>query len=149
MAGRRWAPIAALVQERARTLAEVYSMVDFLYLPEIDIDQAEWDKLRKRQPAFVALLEGSAGPLCRVRVGGNRRSARPPSRQARPSGSRLSGKAQAPVRLAVTGRSVGPPLFESLVLLGRQSTLARLASALDRAVAEDRQEGNPWQAPEA
>jgi glutamyl-tRNA synthetase len=36
------------------------------------------------------------------------------------------GKAQAPVRVAVTGRTVGPPLFESLELLGRDETLRRL-----------------------
>ena len=35
-------------------------------------------------------------------------------------------KAQAPVRAAVTGRTVGPPLFESLELLGRDEVLARL-----------------------
>jgi len=39
------------------------------------------------------------------------------------------GKAQAPVRVAVTGRSVGPPLFESLEVLGRDETLRRLAAA--------------------
>ena len=43
------------------------------------------------------------------------------------------GKAQAPVRVAVTGRSVGPPLFESLEVLGRDETLRRLDLALDRA----------------
>ena len=42
------------------------------------------------------------------------------------------GKAQAPVRVAVTGRSVGPPLFESLELLGRDETLRRLGAALAR-----------------
>ena len=42
------------------------------------------------------------------------------------------GKAQAPVRVAVTGRSVGLPLFESLEVLGRERTLARLAAARDR-----------------
>ena len=36
------------------------------------------------------------------------------------------GKAQAPVRVAVTGRTVGPPLFESLEVLGRDETLRRL-----------------------
>ena len=40
------------------------------------------------------------------------------------------GKAQAPVRVATTGRAVGPPLFESLALLGRETTLARLDTAL-------------------
>jgi glutamyl-tRNA synthetase len=39
------------------------------------------------------------------------------------------GKAQAPVRVAVTGRSVGPPLFESLEVLGRDETLRRLSAA--------------------
>ena len=35
-----------------------------------------------------------------------------------------------PVRVAVTGRKVSPPLFESLELLGRERSLARLSSAL-------------------
>jgi glutamyl-tRNA synthetase len=42
------------------------------------------------------------------------------------------GKAQAPVRVAVTGRTVGLPLFESLEILGRERTVARLRTALDR-----------------
>jgi glutamyl-tRNA synthetase len=41
-------------------------------------------------------------------------------------------KAQAPIRVAVTGRTVGPPLFESLQVLGRERTLARLAAARSR-----------------
>ena len=40
------------------------------------------------------------------------------------------GKAQALPRVAVTGRSVGPPLFESLEVLGRDETLRRLRRAL-------------------
>jgi glutamyl-tRNA synthetase len=35
-----------------------------------------------------------------------------------------------PVRVAVTGRRVSPPLFESMELLGRERSLARLQSAL-------------------
>ena len=35
----------------------------------------------------------------------------------------------APLRVAVTGRTVSPPLFESLELLGRERSLARLRSA--------------------
>src|SRR5437763_11344853 len=42
------------------------------------------------------------------------------------------GKTQAPVRVAVTGRSVGLPLFESLEVLGRDRGLARLRAARDR-----------------
>jgi glutamyl-tRNA synthetase len=35
-----------------------------------------------------------------------------------------------PVRVAITGRRVSPPLFESMELLGRDASLARLESAL-------------------
>ena len=42
------------------------------------------------------------------------------------------GKVQAPVRVAVTGRTVGPPLFESLEVLGRDETLRRIAAARAR-----------------
>ena len=42
------------------------------------------------------------------------------------------GKAQAPVRVAVTGRTVGPPLMESLEVLGRDETLRRMRAALVR-----------------
>jgi glutamyl-tRNA synthetase len=37
-----------------------------------------------------------------------------------------------PIRLAVTGKSVSPPLFGSMVLLGRERTLSRLDGALER-----------------
>jgi len=49
---------------------------------------------------------------------------------------RALGKAQAPIRVAVTGKRVGPPLFESLEVLGRDETRRRLAAALDRLTAE-------------
>jgi glutamyl-tRNA synthetase len=42
------------------------------------------------------------------------------------------GKAQAPVRVAVTGRTVGLPLFESIEVLGRERTQERLRAALAR-----------------
>ncbi|MBB6122271.1 glutamyl/glutaminyl-tRNA synthetase [Nocardiopsis algeriensis] len=42
------------------------------------------------------------------------------------------GKTQVPVRVAVTGRTVGLPLFEFLGLLGRERTPARLSTALER-----------------
>jgi glutamyl-tRNA synthetase len=133
----RWSPLAPLVQERARTLSEVYSLVDFLYLPDIKIDDADWAKARRQQPAFVAVLEGAAARYedCDWEAPALRDATIEAGAAA---GVNALGKAQAPIRLAVTGRSVGPPLFESLVLLGRQRTLARMATALDRAGAEDK-----------
>jgi glutamyl-tRNA synthetase len=45
---------------------------------------------------------------------------------------RKLGKAQAPIRVAVMGRTRGLPLFDSLAVLGRDETRRRIAVALDR-----------------
>ena len=42
-------------------------------------------------------------------------------------------KAFAPVRVAVSGRTVSPPLYESMELLGRERSLARLRGGANRA----------------
>ena len=42
------------------------------------------------------------------------------------------GKAQAGTRVAVTGRTVGPPLFEVLEVMGRDESLRRLRAGLAR-----------------
>ena len=47
-------------------------------------------------------------------------------------------KAFAPVRVAVSGRTVSPPLYESMELLGRERSLARLRAGLERAAASAR-----------
>jgi glutamyl-tRNA synthetase len=44
------------------------------------------------------------------------------------------GKMQSPLRVAVTGRSVGPPLFEPIAMLGRDATLKRIDVALAKKV---------------
>jgi glutamyl-tRNA synthetase len=44
-------------------------------------------------------------------------------------------KAFAPVRVAVSGRTVSPPLYESMELLGRERSLRRLRAGLERAEA--------------
>jgi glutamyl-tRNA synthetase len=132
----RWEPIAPLVQERARTLGDVYLITDFLYRPDPVFDQSEWDKALGKNPAFGEVLKAAAELYAGVEwqaasihdatvAAGER------------AGVAQVGKAQAPIRLAVTGRSVGPPLWESLELLGRDRTLARIKQAIARLEASD------------
>ena len=132
----RWAAVAPLVQTRVRTLGEVYPMVDFLYLTEPMVDDEAWEKERRRQPAFAALLEAAASAY--AEASWTAEAIREATVAAASSvGVTQLGKAQAPIRLAVTGRAVGPPLFESLEVLGRERTVARLAAARRRVEAED------------
>ena len=127
----RWEPIAGLVQERARTLSEVYTMTDFLYRPEPVFDPDEWDKAQRKNPAFAVILAAAIDAYERIEWdAASIHEATVASGAA--AGVEQLGKAQAPIRLAVTGRSVGPPLWESLELLGRDRTLARLRAAAVR-----------------
>jgi glutamyl-tRNA synthetase len=119
--------VAPLAQTRVAVLSEIVSNVDFLFLDEPTYDEAAWakamkdgagDLLRDAVAAFEALPVWEAATLKEAmeKVGAAR-------------DLRL-GKAQAPVRVAVTGRAVGLPLFESLAVLGPDRTIARLRAAI-------------------
>jgi glutamyl-tRNA synthetase len=121
--------VAELVQTRVAVLSEVVPMVDFLFLDEPAIDEAAWLK--------VAADERTAALLRAVATGFESASWQADALRAviedagAEHGLKL-GKAQAPVRVAVTGRTTGLPLFESLEILGRERTLTRLSAALAR-----------------
>ncbi|MFR9774849.1 glutamate--tRNA ligase [Micromonospora sp. MS34] len=126
-----FAAVAPLAQTRIAVLSEIVPNVDFLFLADPLIDEAAWAKAMKEgaaelldaaTAAFEALESWDAESLKSTleAVGAER-------------GLKL-GKAQAPVRVAVTGRTVGLPLFESLEVLGRERTLTRLRGARVRLV---------------
>jgi glutamyl-tRNA synthetase len=123
-----WEALAPLAQTRIVVLSEVTAMVDFAFVDQPAIDPASWAKAM-REPAAGVLaaagtaLESAAWDPASLRAALEQVGAR--------FGLSL-GKAQAPVRVAVTGRTVGLPLFESLAVLGRERTLGRLRAALDR-----------------
>ena len=128
----RFKVVAPLVQERVRTLAEVPALVDFLFLEEPEIDDASWEKVARDPAALEVLDEALEG------YGSAEWSAAVLHELTRAIGERHGlklGKAQAPIRVAVTGRSVGPPLFESLEALGRDEALVRLRRARSRLAA--------------
>jgi glutamyl-tRNA synthetase len=127
----RWSPIAPQVQERSRVLADVPSLVDFLWRDAVDIDDDEWEDGVRRQPAFGTILQAAAEAF--ATCGWDPETLRTVVADAgRGAGVPQLGKAQAPIRLAATGHLVGPPLFESLELLGRRRTLDRVRTALAR-----------------
>ncbi len=100
-------------------------MVDFAFLPDPAVDEASWVKAMK-DPA-AELLAAVAGAYADVPWHADALRER---LEAVGSAFGLGlGKAQAPVRVAVTGRTVGLPLFESLQVLGREETLRRIAAA--------------------
>ncbi|MFE2598090.1 glutamate--tRNA ligase [Streptomyces sp. NPDC059396] len=118
--------LAPLAQTRLTVLSDITANVDFLFLDEPAEDEASWAKAMK--PGADALLE-----TARTKIAEAEWTAEALKNAVLAAGEEHGlklGKAQAPVRVAITGRTVGLPLFESLELLGRDRTLTRIDAAL-------------------
>jgi glutamyl-tRNA synthetase len=125
----RFAEMAPHIQPRLVTLADAPGVVDFLFLPEPEFDEASWDKTMTTEYAMPLLDDTiTAYETCDWTAEGTKTAL-----EAVMERYELKlGKAQAPVRVAVTGRTVGPPLFEALEVMGREESLRRLRAARTR-----------------
>ncbi|MET0916566.1 MAG: glutamate--tRNA ligase [Jiangellaceae bacterium] len=119
-----------LVQERMSVLAEAVDMLGFLFTDD-NVLSPDSDAVTAIQaPDARAAVAATRDALVEL-PDWTANSIESALRSALVDGLGLKPKhAFGPVRLAVTGRRVSPPLFESLALLGRERTLARLDTAL-------------------
>ncbi|MCZ2850796.1 glutamate--tRNA ligase [Modestobacter sp. VKM Ac-2978] len=119
--------IAPLAQERMIVLSDAVGLLGFLFTEDVEIDPAAADKqlgagagevLDAASAALEALPEWTT-PAIETAL-----------KEALVEGlGRKPRQAFGPVRVAVSGRTVSPPLYESMELLGRELTLARLDAA--------------------
>lgn len=125
---------APLVQERLIVLSDAVGMLGFLFAGE---------EFEPEQDAAAKALGEDARPVLEAAVGGLREVPEwtPESIESALRAAIVDGlgikprKAFSPVRVAITGRTVSPPLFESMELLGRETSLRRLDAALARSIA--------------
>jgi glutamyl-tRNA synthetase len=127
----RFAAMAELVQTRVVRLSEVPGLVDFLFLADPPVDEAAWAKAVATEVGVAVLAD--VVPAFEALAGWTAASIKAALEAVGDAHGLKLGKAQAPVRVAVTGRTVGPPLFESLEVLGRDESMRRLRVALERA----------------
>jgi glutamyl-tRNA synthetase len=130
--GEQQALLAAatpLVNERMTTLSEAVDMLGFLFTDEADFERDPGDVaklLDEDGRAVVTTAEDALTDLDTWETAAIEAALR---------ASLIEGlglkprNAFGPVRVAITGRRVSPPLFESMELLGRERSLSRLASA--------------------
>ena len=122
--------MAPLVQTRVALIPETIPMVDFLFLPEPPIDEDAFKKAFASEWAVPALRDIAAEfEACDFSA----ESLKAATERVGERHQVKLGKLQAPLRVAITGRQVGPPLFEPIELLGRQEVLRRIQSAITRA----------------
>ena len=125
---KTFAALAEHAQTRVAVLSEIVAMVDFAFLDEPVFDEVSWNKAMK-EPA-KQLLEQAIEAFTTVEWSASALKDAVESIGAM-YGLKL-GKAQAPIRVATTGRTVGLPLFESLAILGRECAIERLQIAVGK-----------------
>jgi glutamyl-tRNA synthetase len=123
-------PAVAISQDKIQTLAEFWPLVAFLFDGPVD-DPAAFERTIGADGG-VATLEQAREALAGVDPFAGAEIERAlrevvQAREVKP------GKVFQPVRVAIAGTTVSPGIFESLELLGREATLARIDAALARA----------------
>ncbi|HCG47047.1 glutamate--tRNA ligase [Corynebacterium flavescens] len=130
----KFAFAADLVQTRIKTLSEAYGLLAFLVTPdaELTLDEKSAKKNLKEdaiQPLEVSIdiLEGiDPADWNTATIEAALSKALIEDLELKPR------KAYGALRVAISGQAVSPPLFESMELLGKDSTLYRLRAAKER-----------------
>jgi glutamyl-tRNA synthetase len=113
-----------LIQERMQLLGEAPGLLGFLFTSD---DALKYDTEAIPKPDVIPVLEASLAALENV-DDWDHETIEAALRVALIEGLELKPRlAFGPLRAAISGRRISPPLFESMELLGRTSTLARLA----------------------
>ena len=115
-----------LVQEKLKVLSDIPPYVDFLFSEPV-FDEASWEKAMLKGPAPEILDEAiEAFATCAWDTDTIKNAVL----EIGEANEVKLGKAQAPIRVAVTGRTVGPPLFETLAeFFDRDTVIARMKAA--------------------
>jgi len=118
----------AIAQEKAQTLNEVWPLIRFLFEPPLEDPQA-WAKVMKK--GTRPLLEAARSALADAHgfEAGDVEAALAPVLERH---GVKPGRLYQPLRVAITGSSVSPGIFESLTALGREESLARIDAAIAR-----------------
>jgi glutamyl-tRNA synthetase len=117
-----------IAQDKAQTLDEVWRLIAFLFAPPVE-DEAAWRKVMKdgTLPLLEAAREALAGASEFDAAGVEEAlTPLPEALEVKP------GKLYQPIRVAITGTTVSPGIFESLAVLGREDSLARIDAAAER-----------------
>ncbi len=125
------AAAAPLIQTRISMLTEGVSMLAFLFA-EAGFEVNAEDAAKVLTPGAIPVLQAAEAALAEVEPWtADAIHAALTAALVDPAGLGLKPRvAFGPVRVAVTGHRVSPPLYESIELLGRERTLARLAHAI-------------------
>lgn len=122
--------MAPLIQERTKFFSDVPTQIAFLVVEELEYDEQSWGKVMEKE-GVAAVLAAASLKLEGLEAFGHDdiETALRAMLEELEIGAR---KGLQPLRVAVTGSQVSPPLFESMAVLGKSETLRRISGAASR-----------------
>jgi glutamyl-tRNA synthetase len=120
---------APLVQERMQLLGEAPGLLGFLFTPD---DQIEYDADALPGNDATLILDAAIAELEQLNDWSHENIERVLRAELIEGGGLKPRVAFGPLRTAISGRRISPPLFESMELLGKESSLARLSRLASR-----------------
>ncbi|HET7893278.1 MAG TPA: glutamate--tRNA ligase [Candidatus Sulfotelmatobacter sp.] len=125
--------ITPLIRERIKLLRDVLTAADFFFVDQLSpYDPAELIPQKGDAAMAKKVLEKAQSVLPNVEFKHD-----PLDQALRAAAQELgikAGQMFQPIRVAVCGRKNAPPLFETLEVLGRDTTLARIHQAIDKVI---------------
>ena len=130
----KFAYAAELVQTRIKVLSEADDLLKFLITPDADLVLDEKSAKKNLKEDAVEVLNVSIEEIEGIDASAFTASALETALQGRliEQMELKPRKAYGALRVAISGAAISPPLFESMELLGKDSTLARLRAALEQ-----------------
>jgi glutamyl-tRNA synthetase len=119
--------LVPLIKERTKLLSEIADQAMFLFEAPATYDEAAWTKVMETPEAPVA-LEGAANALSSIDEW-TTESVDASLRGMLADHELSARKGLQPIRVAISGSTVSPPLFESIELLGRSESIERIERA--------------------
>ncbi len=123
--------ILPLIQERAQTLAEVAGLTEFFFVDQLDYDASLLIGKNMSRDSATQALAVSRERLEELPVfdtGSLEDRLRPLAAELELKTGQLFGT----LRVATTGRTAAPPLFQTMAVLGKERCLERIKAALDK-----------------
>jgi len=123
--------IMPLIQERAKTLAEVTELAQFFFVDELDYAPGLLIGKNMTQESTTEALKTAQQRLEQLKMFDTESL----EAMLRPLAVELglkTGQLFGALRTAVTGRTAAPPLFQTMAVLGKERCLERIEAALDK-----------------
>jgi len=123
--------VVPLIQERIKLLRDAASVADFFFAPQLaPYDSAELIPQKGDAAMALKVLRRAREALAGIEF--THQSLETTLRAAAQETGVKAGQMFQPIRVAVCGRKVAPPLFETLQVLGRDTALNRIDQAIEK-----------------